>query len=68
VDGLNQFPHVLGARLSGAGWGGAVLALTTSSFTSENANRMADAYEATFDARSHWWATQIGDGARVERH
>jgi galactokinase len=66
VDGLNQFPHVLGARLSGAGWGGAVLALTTSSFTSEDANRMADAYEATFDARSHWWATQIGDGARVE--
>ena len=44
VDGLNQFPHVLGARLSGAGWGGAALALVTSSFSSEDANRMSELY------------------------
>ena len=66
TDLLNKTPHVLGARLTGGGWGGAVIALCDNSFSSENADSLANVYDEMFDARPGWWSTRIGVGAKVE--
>lgn len=66
VSQLCANEKVFGARLSGAGWGGACIALTSPDFSEEDAALVADAYETTFEARSAWWSTTIGHGAVVE--
>jgi len=66
VDRLTQTPHVLGARLSGAGWGGAVLALVNEHFSESDAQGVSESYFETFDAQPGWWKTEIGDGASID--
>ncbi|MBT4603079.1 MAG: galactokinase, partial [Bacteroidetes Order II. Incertae sedis bacterium] len=68
VAALSANEQVYGARLSGAGWGGAVLALVSDSFLDSDANRLADVYQATFDVRPKWWRTTLHEGARRESH
>src|SRR3954468_1401486 len=46
VDLLEKHPAVYGARLTGGGFGGAVMALTKESFTQADANAIARAYAA----------------------
>lgn len=53
---------VLGARLSGGGWGGSVMALVDRSFSDEAAETVCNAYQELFEARPHWWRTRACDG------
>jgi galactokinase len=67
VDALRQQPGVLGARLTGGGFGGAVMAWTTPAFTSEHAGAVQQAYRARFGQTPALLTVASGDGARVER-
>lgn len=53
---------VLGARLSGGGWGGSVMALVDDSFSGDAAETVCDAYQELFEARPHWWRTRACEG------
>ena len=66
VDTLSTCDAVLGARLSGGGFGGAVLAWTTEEFEETHATAVASAYLERFNAECAAWRTNISDGARLE--
>ncbi len=65
VDTLVATPHVFGARLTGGGFGGAVMALTSGEFGDAEAQRVAGAYGKKFGARPDILHTQTGDGAAL---
>lgn len=65
VDTLTARPHVYGARLTGGGFGGAVMALTSEKFSAEDAAQVAAAYAKKFGASPDILHTQTGDGAAV---
>jgi len=67
VHAANLQQGVLGARLSGGGWGGAVIALVSEAFTDTQAESVCDAYEELFEVRPHWWRTAASDGLVHER-
>jgi len=66
VNQLNEKDSVFGARLSGAGWGGSVVALVSASFGGETAEEVASAYEAYFEISPDWWMTEMSEGVRIE--
>lgn len=49
VDLLKSRQHVIGARLTGGGFGGAVMALTTEAFTEDMASEVAADYAAKYN-------------------
>lgn len=55
--------NVFGARLSGGGFGGAVMALTNSEFGEADAKAVADAYEKKFGKRPAIFTCSAGSGA-----
>ena len=63
VDALVASKHVYGARLSGGGFGGAVMALTHSEFGEADAGKIADAYKAKFGVSPDVMQTRTDDGA-----
>jgi galactokinase len=63
VDTLVATPDVFGARLTGGGFGGAVMALTSGAFNQERANAVAAAYRGKFGAAPDVLHTQTGNGA-----
>ncbi len=63
VDRLALAPHVFGARLTGGGFGGAVMALTSPEFTAAQAAEVAKAYAKTFRAKPQVLPVLTGDGA-----
>ncbi|MBI5689722.1 MAG: galactokinase [Verrucomicrobia bacterium] len=65
VDALVASPHVHGARLTGGGFGGAVMALTSEAFDDAGAARVADAYTQRFGRPPDILHTQTGDGASL---
>lgn len=65
VDTLVATPHVFGARLTGGGFGGAVMAMTSAAFSPALAAGVAAAYEQTFGARPDILHTLTADGAQV---
>ena len=65
VDSLCTAPHVFGARLSGGGFGGAVMALTDGTFGLTEANLVADAYAAKYGSRPDILHMQTSDGAQL---
>ncbi len=65
VDQLVRAPRVFGARLTGGGFGGAVMALTAADFSAEDAKKVAEAYAASFGAAPDILHTQTGDGAAL---
>lgn len=65
VDALEAAPGVLGARLTGGGFGGALLAATGTGFAATDADRVTAAYRDRFGAESQAFAVEIGRGARV---
>jgi galactokinase len=67
VDHLVALPGVYGARLTGGGFGGAVLALTNLEFTAETAAPVIAAYTQQFGHAPVVFATRTGPGARVLR-
>jgi galactokinase len=65
VDALVAAPHVHGARLTGGGFGGAVMALTSGDFNATHAQSIATAYAKRFGTAPDILHTQTGDGAAV---
>jgi galactokinase len=65
VDTLVAAPHVHGARLTGGGFGGAVMALTSGAFGEEDARKVATAYTGRFGKAPAVLHTRTGDGAEL---
>lgn len=65
VDILEKAPHVHGARLTGGGFGGAVMAFTDASFSESDAEAVAAVYEKRFGARPDILPCETGDGAGI---
>ncbi|MBI5381179.1 MAG: galactokinase [Opitutae bacterium] len=65
VDTLAATPHVYGTRLTGGGFGGAVMALTDGAFGQTEAQGVVAAYAAKFGQKPDVLHTQTGDGATI---
>jgi len=65
VDSLESENGVHGARLTGGGFGGAAMALTTDAFGEPGVTRISDAYLARFGSRVEVIHARTGDGASL---
>jgi len=65
VELLRLQPHVYGARLTGGGFGGAVMALTDAEFGQAHADVITAAFEAKHGLKPSIFHTRAGDGARL---
>ncbi len=65
VEILAETPHVHGARLSGGGFGGTVIALTSEAFGADETRRVQDAYEKAHGRRLETLACNVADGAEL---
>ena len=65
VDALTGRPEVFGARLTGGGFGGAVMALTSPRFDAAAASAVAAAYAEKFGTAPEVLHLRTGDGAAV---
>lgn len=63
VDTLEKTENVFGARLTGGGFGGAVMALTNADFSQSQARQVIAAYAARFGDGLDVIHMQTGDGA-----
>lgn len=63
VDLLKGAPGVYGARLTGGGFGGAVMAVTNASFDEVQATRLMGEYEKRFGGAPTLFHAQAGEGA-----
>ena len=63
---LNRLTEVYGARLTGGGFGGAVMAWTSKNFSETNAQEIASAYKEKFNETIDWHQFEPSDGARIE--
>lgn len=63
VEDLTAAPHVFGARLTGGGFGGAVMAFTDAAFSTADASRVAEAYTARFGSTPDVLHCETGEGA-----
>jgi len=63
VDSLANAKGVFGARLTGGGFGGAVMAMTDGSFSQIDADRVAALYKAKFGAVPDTLHLKTGPGA-----
>lgn len=67
VDTLRGRPGVYGARLTGGGFGGAVMAMTDVSFSAHSAAAVASVYAAKFGSPPDVLSCATADGARLLR-
>lgn len=65
VATLVATPHVYGARLTGGGFGGAVMAMTTADFDVAAADRVAATVAARFGDRPQVLHLETADGAEI---
>ena len=65
VDDLRKCPSVLGARLTGGGFGGAVLAWTHHAFSQTDAKATATAFRKTFGKHPKVHRFEASRGARI---
>jgi galactokinase len=65
VDCLESEKGVYGARLTGGGFGGAVMALTSDGFGPEGAHRVEEAYLAKFGSKPDVIHALTDDGASL---
>ena len=65
VDLLARSPNVHGARLSGGGFGGTVIALTSLAFGEDDARTICDDYEKAHGNRPDTLACTTAEGAEV---
>lgn len=66
VDRFSEQSGVLGARLTGAGWGGAVIAWVDDGFTDDALRMVTDAYREHFDADAEARFVRPSEGARLD--
>ena len=67
VELARSAPGCLGARLSGAGFGGCTVNLVAAALTQEFVSRVSSGYERLFGRPPEAFATGAAAGARVER-
>jgi galactokinase len=67
VDALETEQGVYGARLTGGGFGGAVMALTSGAFGEQGVNRISEAYLGRFGSRPEVVHARTDDGAALLR-
>ena len=65
VEILKSLPNVIGARLTGGGFGGAVMALTEDAFSSDYAESVASAYRGRFGQPPEVIQCRLSDGVRI---
>ena len=65
ADALNKTDNVHGARLTGGGFGGAVMAFASDAFGEADAAVVADAYRERFGIEATVIHTRAGSGARL---
>ena len=65
VEILKSLPNVIGARLSGGGFGGAVMALTEDAFSPDYADSVASAYRGRFGQPPEVIQCRLSDGVRI---
>jgi galactokinase len=65
VDTLTATPHVYGARLTGGGFGGAVMALTSATFGAAEAESVVSTYEKKIGTRPDVLHCQTAAGAEI---
>jgi galactokinase len=65
VDALKETPKVYGARLSGGGFGGAVMALVAEDFSKAEADSVASKYRSIFGTAPKFFECSAGDGAKI---
>ncbi len=65
ADALAATPHVYGARLTGGGFGGAVMALTDGTFGPAQGQAVAAAYEQRFHSAPDVLHARTSDGAAL---
>ena len=65
ADALNDSANVYGARLTGGGFGGAVMAFTNEAFCQPEAAVIAEAYREQFSMDATVIHTRAGSGARL---
>ncbi len=65
VNELSAYDEVYGARLTGGGFGGAVMAWTSSDFTRANAEAIGKRYSEKFNGNTRILHCLSGEGARV---
>ncbi|MDA7640288.1 galactokinase [Opitutaceae bacterium] len=65
VDILKSLPNVIGARLTGGGFGGAVMALTEDAFSPDYAESVASAYRGRFGQPPEVIQCRLSDGVRI---
>lgn len=65
VDLLEPHPKVYGARLTGGGFGGAVMALTRAEFTEDDAAEIARGYAVKHASSPEVFHLQAADGAQL---
>ena len=66
AEHLNQHDAVLGARLTGGGFGGAVMAWTQSNFSKKDAKEIVSLYHQEFGQEIDYHNFLPSDGARKE--
>jgi galactokinase len=62
---LKSLPNVIGARLTGGGFGGAVMALTEDAFSPNYAESVASAYRGRFGQSPEVIQCRLSDGVRI---
>jgi len=66
VDYLCAQDGVSGARLTGAGWGGCVIALGDGEALEQLQSRLVYDYAERLDRRARTWLTRASEGARID--
>ncbi len=64
VDFCQEYPHVIGARMTGAGFGGCAIALLEKGFEEDFAKHLTDYYVERIGYPTTIYISEIGDGAR----
>ena len=63
AERAQQFPGVLGSRMTGAGFGGCTVTLIAGNQVDAFIREVGDAYEQQFHLKADFYVAEIGDGA-----
>jgi len=63
AERAQQFPGVLGSRMTGAGFGGCTVTLIAENQVNAFVENVGKAYEQRFNIRADFYVAEIGDGA-----